>query len=178
MDKNTKEKLETEGRELESHKKLGLGWKKEKDTDGPMFLGEYKHSLDLKGRLALPVKFRSSFKAGIIVTRGLDNCLFVYTKENWAKLAKKISKLPLTKSNARAFARIILAGAMDTKLDKQGRVIIPQYLREYARLRRKTTVAGIYNRLEIWSSGRWSRYKKKSEEDSTKISEELSDLGI
>src|SRR3990167_4082354 len=99
-----------------------------------MFIGEYHHAIDEKGRLAIPMKFRKQLKAGAVVTRGLDNCLFVYTMEEWKKLAEKISNLPFSQANSRAFSRLMLAGAMDVELDKQGRVIVPEYLREYAKL--------------------------------------------
>ena len=162
---------------IEVNQKLGEGWSgfKEKKV---IFLGEYRHKIDDKWRLALPIKFRDKLKEGVVITKGLDSCLFVYTQDDWQILAEKIAKLPLTQSNARAFARLMLAGAIDVKLDKQGRVILPPYLSQYAGLKNKVTIAGVYNRLEIWSRGRWGRYKKNAEENSSEIAEKLSDLGI
>jgi len=143
-----------------------------------MFIGEYQHSLDDKGRLAVPSKFRASLKNGAVVTRGLDNSLFLYTKEEWEKLAEKLANLPFSQANTRAFARLMLAGAMDVKVDKQGRVIIPEYLRKYAGLHKNTVIAGLYNRLEIWDITEWEKYKQQTEAASSSIAEQLGELGI
>ncbi len=143
-----------------------------------MFIGEYSHNLDDKGRLAVPSKFRGDLATGAVVTRGLDNCLFLYTKEEWQKLADKLANLPLSQKNTRAFARLMLAGAMDVELDKQGRVVLPDYLREYADLSKKVVVTGLYSRLEIWDEGKWKEYKKDTEKDSEDIAEALGELGV
>ena len=143
-----------------------------------MFIGEYNHTIDEKGRLAVPVKFRIDFKTGAVVTKGLDNCLFVFTKKAWNDLADKLSKLPISQSKSRAFARLMLAGAMDVKLDSQGRIILPEYLRDYSQLKKKTVVAGVYNRLEIWDENLWNIYRNSIEKESTNIANELGDLGI
>jgi len=143
-----------------------------------MFIGEYQHSIDEKGRMALPAKFRSELKRGAIVTRGLDNCLFVYTATAWKELVAKISTLPLSQQKSRAFSRLMLAGAMDVSLDGQGRILIPEYLRQFASLKKTTVVAGLYNRLEIWDKDNWEEYKQATEKDSTKIAEELGGLGV
>lgn len=176
MNQRITENEEKEG--IEEHQKLEEGWSGFEKKRDVIFLGEYKHSIDSKGRLALPIKYRQALEDGVVITRGLDNCLFVYPKSDWQELAEKISKLPLTQANARAFSRLMLAGAIDAKLDKQGRVIMPEYLRNYASLKNKVTITGIYNRLEIWSRGRWGRYKKNAEENSLEIAERLPDLGI
>lgn len=143
-----------------------------------MFIGEYLHNLDNKGRLAVPIKFRKDFIKGAVVTRGLDNCLFIYTKSEWQKLADKLATLPISKANTRAFARLMLAGAMDVELDKQGRVILPEYLREFAALKKKAVVAGLYNRLEVWDDAKWQVYKKNTEKDSSDIAEALGEIGV
>lgn len=143
-----------------------------------MFIGEYDHNLDDKGRLAVPVKFRGDLAKGAVVTRGLDSCLFLYTKEEWQKLADKLAALPISQKNTRAFARLMLAGAMDVELDKQGRVVLPDYLREYAGLKKKTVITGLYNRLEIWDETKWKSYKKSTESDSGNIAEALGELGV
>lgn len=143
-----------------------------------MFIGEYLHNLDDKGRLAVPIKFRKDFTKGAVVTRGLDNCLFIYTKSEWQKLADKLATLPISKANTRAFARLMLAGAMDVELDKQGRVILPEYLREFAALKKKAVVAGLYNRLEVWDDAKWQIYKKNTEKDSSDIAEALGEIGV
>lgn len=143
-----------------------------------MFIGEYTHSVDTKGRVAVPAKFRTLLKKGAVVTRGLDNCLFVYSMSEWQKLADKLAQLPLSQSRSRAFSRLMLAGAMDVSLDKQGRIILPEYLRQFANMKKKVVIAGLYNRLEIWDEAAWAKYKKATEKDSNKIAEELEDLGI
>lgn len=143
-----------------------------------MFIGEFKYSLDNKGRLSLPAKFRKDFEAGAVVTRGLDYCLFLFTRADWEKLAQKISSLPLSQSDARAFSRLMLAGAMDIKLDKQGRILLPEYLRTFAKITKKTVVAGVFDRVEIWDEDLWNGYKKTTESQSDQIAERLSNLGI
>ena len=134
--------------------------------------------MDEKGRLAIPVKFRVEFKSGAVVTKGLDNCLFLFTKKAWNELADKLSKLPISQSKSRAFARMMLAGAMDVKLDKQGRIMLPDYLRKYGTLSKKNVIAGVFNRLEIWNEKTWNIYKQSVEKESTQIANELGDLGI
>ena len=143
-----------------------------------MLLGEFQHNLDNKGRIAVPAKFRNKLTGGAIVTRGLDHCLFVFSNKDWEVLAQKLIALPLAQANSRAFARLMLAGAVDAELDKQGRILIPDYLREYAELKKQATVAGLYNRIEIWDSESWKQYKSKTESASDEIAEKLGELGI
>ncbi len=143
-----------------------------------MFIGEYQHTIDNKGRVSLPSKFRFQLAKGAVVTRGLDNCLFVYPLAEWQKLAGKLSSLPISQKNTRAFARLMLAGAMDVKIDKQGRIIIPDYLRRFANLKKMVIVAGLYNRLEIWDENKWLVYKKGTEKKSGDIAEQLGALGV
>jgi MraZ protein len=143
-----------------------------------MFIGEYKHNLDDKGRLAVPKKFRAKLKQGAIVTRGLDGCLFLFTRGEWEKLAERLVALPLAQANSRAFVRLMLAGAMDAGVDSQGRVLIPEYLRKYAGIRKRTVVAGLYNRVEIWDEAKWNQYRAKTESASDEIAERLAELGI
>ena len=143
-----------------------------------MLLGEYQHNLDSKGRVAIPAKFKEELAAGAIITRGIDNCLFVFANKEWDELAKKLTALPLAQANSRAFVRLMLAGAMDVQLDSQRRILIPDYLRKYADLKKKVTIAGLNNRVEIWDAGRWSEYKKKTEGASEEIAEKLGELGI
>lgn len=143
-----------------------------------MLLGEYQHNLDNKGRVAIPAKFKEKLTAGAIITRGLDNCLFVFASKEWESLAQKLVALPLAQANSRAFVRLMLAGAMDTAIDGQGRILIPDYLRRYADLKKQVIIAGLYNRVEIWDAERWSEYKKKTEGASEEIAEKLSELGI
>ena len=143
-----------------------------------MFIGEYNHSLDEKGRLAVPVKFRNDLKKGAVVTKGLDGCLFLYTMNEWKTLAEKLSRLPISQSGTRAFARLMLAGAMDVQVDKQGRIVIPDYLRKYAGMKKKIVVSGLYNRLEIWDESNWEKYKRKTEKQSEDIAEKLGEIGV
>src|SRR5574344_2135014 len=134
-----------------------------------MFIGEYNHNLDDKGRLAIPAKFRAILKKGAVVTKGLDNCLFLYSKEQFETIAKKFAELPVSQAKARAFARHILAGAMDVDFDVQGRINLPEYLRSFAGLRKSVIVAGLYNRLEIWDERQWNNYKSSTEKNSNAI---------
>lgn len=138
-----------------------------------MFIGEYTNKIDDKGRLAVPVKFRADLAGGAVVTKGLDGCLFVYTKNEWAKLAERLTTLPLTAANARAFARRMLAGAMDLEPDKQGRINLPGYLRVAAQLKNTVIIAGLIDRLEIWDQETWQAYQNKTESEATEIAEQL-----
>jgi len=143
-----------------------------------MFIGEYQASIDEKGRISIPAKFRDALKSKVVVTRGLDNSLFLYTLEEWKKLAEKLASLPISTANTRAFSRLMLAGAMDCEIDKQGRIILPSYLKDFAKIKKKAIVAGLYNRLEIWSEELWSSYKSQTEKESNKIAEQLGSLGV
>lgn len=143
-----------------------------------MFIGEYHFSMDDKGRVAIPTKFKADLKEGAVVTRGLDSCLFVYPKAEWEKLAKRLAGLPISQANTRAFARLMLAGAMEVETDKQGRVVLPEYLRKYAGLDKQVVIAGLYNRVEIWESEAWDRYSKQTEKSSGDIAERLGELDV
>lgn len=143
-----------------------------------MFIGEYKYHLDSKNRLALPSKFRKLFSSGAVITKGLDNCLFIYTAKEWSKLVEKLAALPISQAKSRAFSRLMLAGAMDSRLDGQGRIILPDYLKEFAHLNKRVVVAGLYNRLEVWDEKLWSQYQRTSEKDSNEIAEGLVGLGV
>jgi MraZ protein len=143
-----------------------------------MFIGEYQHTIDEKGRIMIPTKFRAALSKGAVVTRGLDRCLFVYPMDSWKELAEKLTKLPISQSKSRAFARLMLAGAMDATPDKQGRMMLPEYLRDYASANKKVVVAGLYDRLEIWDEKSWNKYKSATEKDSNEIAETLGELGV
>jgi len=138
-----------------------------------IFIGEYIHVLDGKGRLAIPTKFRSILKKGAVVTKGLDGCLFLYAKDEWQKLVDKLNQMPVSQGNARAFGRLMLAGAMPVRIDVQGRINLPNYLIKFASLKNNAVIAGLMNRLEVWDEKRWKDYKKKTEPESEKIAEEL-----
>ena len=143
-----------------------------------MFIGEFSHNVDEKGRVAIPAKFRSKISGGAIITRGLDKCLFVFTKTDWEKLAGKLIELPLAQANSRAFVRLMLSGASDVKLDIQGRILVPDYLRKYASVKKAVKVIGVYNRMEVWDEKNWEAYKSKTESASDEIAEKMADLGI
>lgn len=143
-----------------------------------MFIGEYQHSIDPKKRLALPSKFRGELGARVVVTRGLDRSLFVYPMKVWEELAGKLGSLPVGETGTRSFIRLMLAGATDVELDSQGRVLIPEYLKKEAGLAKEVTVVGLYNRLEIWDTKEWEKYKHQAEKNTEKIANELGKLGI
>jgi len=143
-----------------------------------MFIGEYSHTIDEKGRLAVPSKMRRQLGGGAVVTRGIDACLWVFSKIEWQALAEKLAKLPITDANSRAFSRLMLAGAVEVEFDSQGRILLPSYLRSYASLAKNATIAGLFNRLEIWDTSSWEKYKEKTEQETDKITQNLSDLGV
>lgn len=138
-----------------------------------MFIGEYNHSVDEKGRLAIPAKFRTLLRQGAVVTKGLDDCLVVYPKKEWLKLAEKLSSLPFNKTNDRSLARFMLAGASEADFDNQGRISLPEHLRQFAKLGKKAVIAGLYSRLEIWDEAAWNKYKSAAEKQSNQIAEAL-----
>ena len=127
-----------------------------------MFMGEYQHTLDEKGRVAIPARLRDSLGERFVITRGLDQCLFVYPLEEWAKIEAKLKALPFTKSDARAFTRMFFSGAIVVELDKQGRVLVPQHLRDYARVEKEVRIIGVSNRVEVWSEAVWIEYIRKA----------------
>jgi MraZ protein len=143
-----------------------------------MFMGEFNHSIDIKGRLIIPSKFREELGSAFVVTRGLDQCLFVYPMNEWHRIEEKLKSLPFTKKDARAFTRFFFSGASECALDKQGRVSISNGLREYAKLMKDCVVIGVSTRLEIWDQETWSRYFTQSEESFNDISESLLDLDL
>ena len=143
-----------------------------------MFIGEYHHIIDQKKRLAIPIKFRKELGSKMVITRGLDQSLFLYPQKAWNNLAAKLSKLPFSKSDARGFSRLMLAGAMEVELDKAGRVLIPDYLKSYAHLKQEVAIIGLYNRVEIWDKATWEKYKSQAEKEAGDISERLGELGI
>lgn len=143
-----------------------------------MFIGEFQHNLDTKGRIAVPAKFREELKEGAIITRGLDRCLFVFTVKEWQALVNKLTALPLAQANSRAFVRLMLSGATDVELDSQGRALVPDYLRKYAGLKKEAIITGLYSRLEVWDRDAWRQYKEKTEASSDEIAERLGEIGI
>ena len=142
-----------------------------------MFTGEYRHSVDDKGRIAVPSKFRAQLDSGAVVSRWLDSCLAIHTKAGWDALADKIATLQITDERSRRFSRFIFAGALEVSLDGQGRVLIPTYLREMAGLEAEAVVVGSRDHAEIWAPARWDDYRR-SLEDPDALAEALQGLGI
>lgn len=138
-----------------------------------MFIGEYIHNIDEKGRLAIPVKFRSRLVGGAVATKGLDNCLSLYPEEAWNKQVEKMESLPLTQSKSRAYARFILSGAFPVEIDKQGRINLPTTLREFGNIKNQVIVTGLGDHVEIWATKTWEEYRTNIEKESVNIAEEL-----
>lgn len=143
-----------------------------------MFMGEYRHSIDPKGRLIIPSKFREELGESFIVTKGLDQCLFVYTEYEWNNFTRKLKTLPLAKKDARKFTRFFLAGALEAQLDKQGRILIPANLREYANISKEVITIGVSDRIEIWSKENWEQYYDEDDFDASELAESLQELEI
>ena len=143
-----------------------------------MFYGEYQHSVDQKGRVIVPSKFREGLGEKFIVTKGLDSCLFAYSSEEWSSLESKLKALPFTDKDVRAFIRFFFAGAAECETDKQGRALIPQNLRDYAGLEKDIYVIGVSSRVEIWDKAKWESYSSDENVSADKIAEKMAMLGI
>ena len=142
-----------------------------------MFIGEYQHSLDSKNRIIVPSKLRDELGTKFVITKGLDGCLYAYPLDEWKKLEDKMKTLPLTNKDARAFVRFFFSGACEVEIDKQGRGLIPQNLKEYAAIEKEIVSIGVLQRVEIWRKERWNEYNE-SDIDFDSIAEKMSDLGI
>ena len=143
-----------------------------------MFMGEYSHTIDTKGRLIIPSKFREELGETFVVTKGLDGCLFVFSDEEWKAFEIKLKSLPLTNKNARQFARFFVAGATPFELDKQGRILLPATLREFAGLEKDVVLTGMLNRIEIWSKEKWNENNSLDDVAMDEIAEQMTDLGF
>ncbi|SCX89003.1 division/cell wall cluster transcriptional repressor MraZ [Alkaliphilus peptidifermentans] len=143
-----------------------------------MFIGEYNHTIDVKGRISIPSRFRDELGEHFIVTKGLDNCLFIYPMEEWTILENKLKQLPLTNKDARAFVRFFFAGASECELDNQGRIRIPNNIREHAKLEKDTVLIGVGTRIEIWSQEEWQQYNSDSNLSYDEIASKMAELGI
>ena len=143
-----------------------------------MFIGEYHHNVDQKGRMAIPAKFRDQLASGAVVTKGLDNCLFVFTVSGWEEIASRLSSLSIGSSEQRSFSRFMLAGAVETDVDSAGRILVPDFLKEYASLGEKVVVTGVHSRIEIWEETRWSEYKGKVAREADSLAEKLGTIGV
>ena len=143
-----------------------------------MLIGEYLHTIDPKKRLSLPSKFRKELGKSVIVTRGLDHCLFVFPLGSWKKLVQKFSDLSIGSTETRGFNRFMLSGAVEADVDSAGRVLIPDFLKEFASLKTKVVVAGVNDRVEIWDETRWETYKKTIESQGDAMAQKLSEVGL
>ncbi len=143
-----------------------------------MFMGEYQHTIDPKGRLIIPARFREALGDKFVATKGLDNCLFVYSGEEWRQLEQKLKTLPFTRADARAFVRFFFSGATECEIDRQGRILLPANLREYAKLDKDVVVLGVSNRVEIWSAEEWQQYSSKAEATYEEIAEKIVDFDL
>ena len=143
-----------------------------------MLLGEYEHSIDTKGRRAMPAKLREGLGGKFIITKGLDGCLFVYAMDEWQRVEQKLASLPMSRKTARDFTRFLFGGACEGECDKQGRVLLPASLRRYAGLEREAVIVGVGSRAEIWDAAKWQQYNEESAEDVNELAEQLADLGI
>ncbi|MCI8635826.1 MAG: division/cell wall cluster transcriptional repressor MraZ [Eubacterium sp.] len=141
-----------------------------------MFIGEYNHTIDAKGRLIVPSKFRELLGSEFVVTKGLDGCLFVYPNEEWVTIEEKFKSIPLTTKDARKFSRFFFAGATSCEVDRQGRILLPQVLREYADLQKEVVLAGVLSRIEIWNRDRWQ--DANTYDDMDEIAEHMAQLGL
>ncbi len=143
-----------------------------------MLIGEYTHTLDPKKRLSMPAKWRKELGKGLVITRGLDTCLFVYTKKEWEKVSEKVAALPLGQADTRGFNRFFLSGAVEVEVDKNGRILVPDFLKDFAKLESKVVLAGIHSRVEIWDEAQWNAYKQKIETNADALAEKLGDIGV
>ena len=143
-----------------------------------MFIGEYEHSVDAKGRAIMPAKLREDIGEKFIVTKGLDGCLFAYSKTEWNNFEEKLKTLPLTNKNARDFVRFFLSGAVECEIDKQGRFLIPNNLRTYATLENEIMIIGVGTRIEIWNRDSWKKYSSDENISADEIAENMTMLGI
>jgi len=143
-----------------------------------MFIGEYTHTVDEKKRISLPSKFKKELGAKVVVTRGLDNCLFLFPHKTWATIAEELSKLGMMQSDTRGFSRFMFSGAAEIDIDASGRILIPDYLKEFADLKTTVVFSGVHNRIEIWNEKRWSAYKQKIESQADMMAEKLGSVGM
>ena len=142
-----------------------------------MLIGEYTHTLDSKKRLSLPAKFRKELGKKVVITKGLDHCLFVYSLKEWNAIAEKLGSLPIGQSDTRGFNRFMLSGATEIDVDSIGRMLLPDFLKEFAGLKGKVVISGVHTRAEIWDEKRWQSYKKQIESQADVMAEKLGDVG-
>ncbi|KRL67922.1 division/cell wall cluster transcriptional repressor MraZ [Companilactobacillus versmoldensis] len=141
-----------------------------------MFMGEFHHAIDSKGRLIIPSKFRQEIGDSFVITRGMDGCLFGYPMDQWNKLEAQLDKLPLTKKDARAFTRFFYSAATEVEFDKQGRINLSAPLIKFAKLQKNCVVVGVSDRIEIWDAENWDKFSEEAEENFEDISEKMTDF--
>ena len=157
------------GKCVDKYIKLGISY---------MLLGEFRHNLDSKNRLTIPAKLRMELGEKPILTRGLDNCLFIYPRRDWELFVEKLSQLPLSQKTARNFSRFMLSGASEAEIDEMGRILVPDFLRKYGRFEKTIVAVGVQNRVELWAEKEWGKYMTEIEKSSGDIAENLSGFGI
>lgn len=143
-----------------------------------MFIGEYTHTVDEKKRISLPSKFKKELGNKVVVTRGLDNCLFLFPYKTWTQISSEMAKLGMMQADTRGFSRFMFSGASEIDVDSMGRILIPDYLREFGDLKSPVVFAGVHDRIEIWNEKRWDTYKKKIESQADMMAEKLGSVGI
>lgn len=152
----------------------GIKW----DNKLTMLIGEYIHTIDVKKRLSLPSKFRKELGRLVILTRGLDNCIFVYSEQEWKNISQKINELSIGQSSARSFSRFLFSGAVEVEIDSSGRILIPEHLKTFAHLSESVVIAGVHNRLELWSEQEWKTYTAHMETEADSLAEKLGEIGM
>lgn len=142
-----------------------------------MLIGQYRHSIDDKNRISLPVKFRKEVGRKVVLTHGLDNCLFLYPIREWQKISEKLANLSMGQADTRGFNRFLLAGASEVDVDSSGRLLLPEHLKAFAKLGEKVVFAGVHNRIELWSEPRWNEYQRRIEGQADALAEKLGEIG-
>ena len=143
-----------------------------------MLIGEYTHIIDEKKRVSLPTKFRKEIGSKVVVTHGLDNCLFLFPMPQWEKISEKLAQMGMGNADSRGFNRFMLAGAVEVEVDSAGRILIPDFLKDFAGLRSKVIVTGVHDRVELWNDRSWAEYKKRIEKQADQLAEKLGQVGV
>ncbi|MEK7460408.1 MAG: division/cell wall cluster transcriptional repressor MraZ [Patescibacteria group bacterium] len=155
-----------------------MKWDKSFLPQNSMLIGEYIHTLDPKKRIALPAKFRKELGKKVVLTRGLDNCLFLYPMKTWQKVSSKVAELPMGQADTRGFGRFMLSGAVESEVDSIGRILVPDYLKDFAGLSTRVSVIGVHDRVELWDEKAWGEYKGRIEKQADALAEKLGEIGV
>ncbi|MBU1046408.1 division/cell wall cluster transcriptional repressor MraZ [Patescibacteria group bacterium] len=143
-----------------------------------MLIGEYTHTLDPKKRVSLPAKFRAVLGKSMVITRGLDHCIYIYTQNEWKKVLEQLSNLSMLQADSRSFKRFMISGAEEISVDSVGRILVPDFLKNYAKLKTKVVLAGVNDHIEVWDEKTWKIYKEKVENSADVLAEKLGEIGI